>query len=123
MNKRHFSNTDSSMKEKSEIFETIIRGMWRSVNDEGTGHAAKIEGFDVCGKTGSTQVVSTVLADKLELKKKKIIKTHSWFTGFAPRNNPQIVITMLVERAGLGGEIAAPMARELFMLYRNKYDR
>ena len=60
---------------------------------------------------------------KVELKKKKIIKTHSWFTGFAPKDNPEIVITMLVERAGLGGEIAAPMARELFMLYKNKYDR
>lgn len=99
------------------IFDKVIAGMWKSVNDEGTGRASRIQGFDVCGKTGSTQVVSTATAEKLG-QKEKIVKTHSWFTGFAPRDDPEIVVTVLVEFGGMGGATAAPLARQLFELYR-----
>jgi penicillin-binding protein 2 len=104
------------------IFNKVIAGMWGSVNEGGTGRGAKVEGFDVCGKTGSTQVISTVTAEKLG-KDEKIVKTHSWYTGFAPRNNPEIVVTILVEYGGLGGTTAAPLAGEIFRLYREKHDR
>jgi penicillin-binding protein 2 len=107
---------------RESIFDTIITGMWKSVNEEGTGRASKIQGFDVCGKTGSTQVVSTATAEKLG-RKEKIVKTHSWFTGFAPRVDPEIVVTVLVEYGGMGGATAAPVARELFSLYKENDDR
>jgi len=103
---------------RADIFETVIRGMWKCVNEEGTGRGAKVDGFDVCGKTGSTQLISRERAEKLG----KEIKTHSWFVGFAPRDNPQVVVTVLVEYGGMGGAIAAPLARELFSLYREKND-
>jgi penicillin-binding protein 2 len=103
-------------------FEKVIRGMWKSVNDGGTGRAARVDGFDVCGKTGSTQTISTATAEKLG-EKSKIVKTHSWFSGFAPRENPEIVVTILVEYGGMGGATAAPLARELFELYREDNDR
>jgi penicillin-binding protein 2 len=99
-------------------FEKVIRGMWKCVNEEGTARGAKVEGFDVCGKTGSTQVIGRETAEKLERE----IKTHSWFSGFAPRENPQVVVTVLVEFGGMGGATAAPLAKELFSLYREKYD-
>ncbi len=99
-------------------FEKVIKGMWKSVNEGGTGHFAMVEGFDVCGKTGSTQLISRERAAKLG----KEIKTHSWFTGFAPRDNPRVVVTVLVEYGGMGGATAAPLARELFNLYKDKYD-
>jgi len=107
---------------RESVFDTIITGMWKSVNEEGTGRASKIQGFDVCGKTGSTQVVSTATAEKLGTKE-KIVKTHSWFTGFAPRVDPEIVVTVLVEYGGMGGATAAPVARELFSLYKENDDR
>ncbi|MDH4217286.1 MAG: penicillin-binding protein 2 [Candidatus Aminicenantes bacterium] len=103
-------------------FEKVIRGMWKSVNDGGTGRAARVDGFNVCGKTGSTQTISTATAEKLG-KKSKIVKTHSWFTGFAPREDTEIVVTILVEYGGMGGATAAPLARELFELYRKDNDR
>lgn len=103
-------------KVEANYFEKVIEGMWRSVNDSGTGHLALVEGFDVCGKTGSTQVISREKAEKLGL----VIKPHSWFTGFAPRNNPSIVVTVVVEFGGLGGASAAPLAREMFALYKEK---
>lgn len=104
------------------VFNKVITGMWKSVNDGGTGRAAKVMDFDVCGKTGSTQVVSTATAEKLG-KKEKIVKTHSWFTGFAPRENPEIVVTILVEYGGTGGATAAPLARSIFSLFRDSHDR
>lgn len=106
-----------------EIFEKVIEGMWRSVNDGGTGHGAYQPGFDICGKTGSTQVISRETAEKLALKGGEIKKTHSWFSGFAPRYNPQIVVTVLVEYGGMGGQTAAPIAGEIFKIYREKYVR
>jgi len=102
-------------------FEKVIEGMWNSVNQEGTGRAALIEDFDICGKTGSTQTISLEKAEKLAIQKKEV-KTHSWFTGFAPRNDPQVVVTVLVEYGGMGGATAAPIARTMFDLYKSKYD-
>ena len=46
------------------------------------------------------------------------VKTHSWFTGFAPKDKPEVVVTVLVEYGGGGGAPAAPLARQLFQLYR-----
>jgi penicillin-binding protein 2 len=103
------------------VFEKVIDGMWSSVNQEGTGRAAKIEDFDVCGKTGSTQTISSEKAERMG-KGSREVKTHSWFTGFAPKSNPEIVVTILVEYGGMGGATAAPLAKELFELYQSKYD-
>jgi penicillin-binding protein 2 len=100
----------------------VVEGMWRSVNAGGSGQGARVEGFDVCGKTGSTQTMSQERADRIAAQSKQK-KTHSWFTGFAPRSDPQIVVTVLIEFGGLGGATAAPVARELFELYKAKYAR
>jgi penicillin-binding protein 2 len=108
---------------KREIFETVIQGMWMSVNDEGVGQGARVEGFDVCGKTGSTQWISAERAVKLQQQGREIKKTHSWFAGFAPRSDPEIVVTVLVEFGGSGGAAAAPLAGKIFDVYRKKYDR
>jgi len=107
---------------ESTVFDKVVEGMWRSVNAQGTGQAARIDGFNVCGKTGSSQTVSSERAEKMapQMKQKK---THSWFTGFAPRDNPQVVVTVLVEFGGGGGATAAPLAGQLFGLYKKKNDR
>lgn len=113
------SNLDlSPARIKGEYFEKVITGMWKCVNEGGTGHAAMVDGFDICGKTGSTQLIGRERAEKL----KKEIKTHSWFTGFAPRENPKVLVTVLVEYGGMGGATAAPIARELFHTFREKHD-
>jgi len=104
------------------LIEKVIRGMWMAVNQAGSARAARVPDFDVCGKTGSTQVVSRETAERLE-KAGQIIKTHSWFSGFAPRDNPKIVVTVIVEYGGMGGSTAAPMARDLFSTYRQTNDQ
>lgn len=76
----------------------IIRdGMYRCVNEEGgTGSTARVAGIAVAGKTGTAQ--NPHGAD------------HAWFIGFAPMDHPKIAICALVENAGFGGTIAAPIA-------------
>ncbi|HPW17709.1 MAG TPA: penicillin-binding protein 2 [Candidatus Aminicenantes bacterium] len=101
----------------ASAFESVIAGMWRSANDGGTGQGARVEGFDVCGKTGSTQVMSRESAAKLAQSGREV-KTHSWFSGFAPRERPRLVVTVLVEYGGGGGATAAPVAGRIFARFR-----
>ena len=122
--KRVFSEKDAVDIELS-TFETVIQGMWEVVNKGGTGWAANVKGFDICGKTGSTQLISTEKDKKKKVEEEEEeeeAKTHSWFTGFAPRDNPKIVVTVIIEYGGMGGATAAPLARKLFNSYRRKYD-
>ena len=101
--------------------ERVVQGLWQAVNRNGTARGAGVRDFDVCGKTGSTQIVSTETAQWLAQRQREI-KTHSWFTGFAPKEKPEVVVTVIVEFGGGGGTTAAPSARELFELYKKKYD-
>jgi penicillin-binding protein 2 len=100
-------------------FEAIIAGMWKSVNDGGTGQGARVADFDVCGKTGSTQTMSRESAARLAQAGHET-KTHSWFSGFAPRDGSRIVVTVLVEFGGGGGATAAPVAGRIFEMFRQE---
>ena len=94
-----------------------------AVNDGGTAAAARVPEFDVCGKTGSTQVMSREAAERLAEQNIEVKKTHSWFTGFAPKENPRVVVTILIEYGGGGGETAAPLAKKLFERFKEIYVR
>jgi len=120
--KRGYSLREIPKEINKSDFEKVITGMWMAVNEQGTARAAGVRGFDVCGKTGSTQVVSTETEKKMK-EKGRTIETHSWFTGFAPRDNPKVIITIIIEFGGMGGSTAAPLAKNLFAIYKNKYVR
>lgn len=84
-----------------KTIEIVKKGMYDVVNTPGgTAFGIRIPGLDVCGKTGTAQAPRGQ-AD------------HSWFICFAPRENPKIAIAILVENAGFGAAVAAPIAREL----------
>jgi len=76
-----------------------IKGMLRDVVLYGTGKAANVPDLDVCGKTGTAQTPDG--------------EDHAWFTCFAPRKHPNIVVTVLVEHGGYGAKSALPVARAL----------
>jgi penicillin-binding protein 2 len=113
---------DTAPRFKTATFESVIAGMWKSANDGGTGAGARVEGFDVCGKTGSTQIMSRESAERLTRAGHEI-KTHSWFSGFAPRTNPRIVVTILVEFGGGGGATAAPVAGRIFEVFKQELEK
>lgn len=71
--------------------------MLRDVVRYGTGRAANVPGLDVCGKTGTAQAPGG--------------EDHAWFTCFAPRRHPNLVVTVLVEHGGFGAKAALPVAR------------
>ena len=101
---------------KDEHIRRIIEGMWQSVNGGGTGRNANIPDMDICGKTGTVQVVSR---ENLQ-RAKSNTENHSWFAGFAGRDNPEIAVIVFVEHGGGGGAVAAPIAREIFRAYQEK---
>ena len=78
--------------------------LMRTVVTEGTGSAVRTDAYTVAATTGSSE---------FETGK----ETHAWFTGFAPVENPKLVVTVLVEEGGSGGKAAAPIARQLFDIY------
>ncbi|MBQ9137880.1 MAG: penicillin-binding protein 2 [Alistipes sp.] len=84
-------------------FETIIKGMWRAVNQDGTCQTAKLPGLDVCGKTGTAQNPQG--------------DDHSTFISFAPRNNPKIAIAVYVEHGVWGATAAVPIASLIEEMY------
>jgi penicillin-binding protein 2 len=95
------------------ILAEIKRGMVGVVEDKrGTGKRAalpKESGIGVGGKTGTAQVASREAGIESE--------DHAWFAGFAPTDNPQIVVVALIENGGHGGEVAAPVTRAVLMQY------
>lgn len=94
-------------------FETIIDGMWRSVNVAGTSRKAYLEGWDVCGKTGTAENRRRYKVGK----ESKSAPDHSAFLSFAPRNNPRIAIMVYVEHGGFGSAIAVPIASLIEEMY------
>ncbi len=94
---RHYTKVDA------RHFEPIVEGMWRGVNVSGTSMGAKLDGWDVCGKTGTAQNPHG--------------RDHSTFLSFAPKDNPKIAISVYVENGGFGAEVAVPIASLLEEYY------
>ncbi len=87
------------------VWEFLRRSLWAVVNDGGTGAAARIPGLEIAGKTGTAQTIAK--------SKASLGQDHAWFAAFAPVHDPEVVVVVLVERGGKGGEVAAPIARRL----------
>lgn len=95
-----------------------LRQALRDVVAKGTGSKAKLEGIEVGGKTGTSQVVTL---GKTRLKAAQLPREqrdHAWFVAFAPVDEPQIAVAVIVEHAdGGGGAIAAPAAKQIMQAY------
>jgi penicillin-binding protein 2 len=87
------------------VWAFLRDALWAVVNDGGTGGGARIPGLDVAGKTGTAQTIANSRADRGE--------DHAWFAAFAPARDPEVVVVVLVERGGKGGQVAAPLARKV----------
>jgi len=93
-----------------EIHRIVTDALWGVVNESGTGTRARVEGFDVSGKTGTAQVASKSRAGEK-------YKDHAWFVSFAPRDNPELAAVVLAENSGFGGTHAAPKAGAIYEAY------
>lgn len=82
----------------------ILTEMMELVVKEGTGTKLAKASYTAAGKTGSAEYNS-------------FSDSHAWFTGFAPAEDPQISVTIIVEGAGSGGDYAVPIAKRIFDQY------
>ena len=104
--------------------EFIRKGMRGVVNEpQGTGRRARLKSVTVSGKTGTAQVVRMKPGEE-EQDEEGIpyqFRDHAWFLSFAPYENPEIAIIVLVEHGGHGGRVAAPIAKKLAKVYFDYY--
>ena len=103
-----------------ENLEAVRKGMWSAVNEWGTGRRAKVDGFNVCGKTGTAQLISREVRETLSDAAKERFTHNAWFAGFAPLENPEIVVAVIVQSGGGGGASAAPIAGKIFDAFYRK---
>ena len=78
--------------------------------------------YSVAAKTGTAQVVAMRSNSRQNVRSGHQFQDHSWFTAFAPANNPQIVLVVLVENGGFGTATAGPVARRLIEYYMKESD-
>jgi penicillin-binding protein 2 len=83
----------------------FIRNAMGSVvsGERGTGRASAVPGVEIAGKTGTSQNPHG--------------EDHALFVAFAPFDEPEIVLAIVMENAGHGGAMAAPVAREIYTYY------
>lgn len=100
-----------------DTVKQVTDGMWGVVNepDGTTSETVKLQNIDFSGKTGTAQIESFDLQNKLGKK----LKENGWFVGIAPRRNPEIVVAALVQGAGWGSSVA-PIVRDVVKAYYDK---
>jgi len=98
------ANTEVLRQTVSEDCAEYITQQMVAVVDGGTGSRASIRGVSVAGKTGTAE--------------NETDKDHAWFIGFAPAENPEIAIAVVLEYDGKsGGDSAAPIAGKVMNHY------
>lgn len=86
-------------------YETVANGMrWAVVGSGGTCWRANIPNIEVCGKTGTSQNKG---------------KDHSLFIAFAPKDDPKVALSIIVENGGFGASYAVPIGRLMIEKYIN----
>src|SRR5262249_34383831 len=107
---------------KPETIQAIRDGLWLGVNGAGTGGRARMNGYDIAGKTGTAQVISNEGLKSAKGKTDKDLRDNGWFVFFAPRDNPQIAGVVFVEHGGHGGVTAAPIAKHVLETFFAKQE-
>ena len=98
-------NPNTYRKLMSEEEAAALNILMQEVITSGTGTKLAGQSYTAAGKTGSAEYSSV----KTE--------SHAWFTGFAPAEDPEVCVTIIIEGAGSGGDYAVPIAKRIFNEY------
>ena len=104
------------------------RGMWRATNAPGGsaydhGHVSIVP---VMGKTGTAEIRTKRRKkeeDERAIEGYQPTRSHAWFAGWAPAEDPQLAIVVFVEHGGSGGRVAWPIAKQILEGYYGKLER
>lgn len=86
---------------------TVLKELMTAVVEGGTARKLSGQSYTAAGKTGSAEYNANG-------------DSHAWFTGFAPAEEPEVCVTIIIEGAGSGGDYAVPIARRIFDAYFNE---
>ena len=103
----------------TQNFDILKRGMWKAVNELGGTifEHGRSEILAYSGKSGTAQVRARSKTPGEEVTGWDPRREHAWFAGFAPSENPEVALVVLVEHGGSGGKVAGPVARSIFESY------
>ncbi len=99
--------------------EIVRKGLLETVNSKkGTAKIAKLKNESMSGKTGTAQVVGRKrIENHKESEPAGKFKDHAWFVAYAPSENPEIAVAIIVEHGEHGSSTAAPIAQQLIETY------
>ena len=102
------------------VLNRIIPALKGVIGDEhGTARSIRLNGITIAGKTGTAQVVKQTKRKQDEEMEWKF-KDHALFVAFAPVEDPQIAVAVVIEHGGHGGSAAAPVARAVIERWHQK---
>lgn len=100
-----------------KYFEPMVSGLF-DVYNLGTAAGLRVEGIEICGKTGTAENFAKINGKRTQME------DHSIFVAFAPKDNPKIAIAVMIENGGFGSVIAGPIASLMIEKYlRGKITR
>ncbi|MDR0984907.1 MAG: penicillin-binding protein 2 [Endomicrobium sp.] len=102
---KHTNKYYKCVKLSKQNWETINYALIQTI-EEGTGIKSKFRNIKIAGKTGTAQNASG--------------KPHAWFISYAPADNPEIALVVLIENGGLGGINAVPIGKKIYEKYFEK---
>jgi penicillin-binding protein 2 len=95
-----------------EDLKVVQDGMRQTVTD-GSGRSLNTLPISVAGKSGTAQIIS-----------KNLSFTHAWFTSYAPAEDPQIALTVLIEEGGEGSSFAVPVTKDVYKWWaENRFNK
>jgi penicillin-binding protein 2 len=111
----------NSVNVDRQWLDIVAEGM-RQVNLEGGTGASFTEwldefGITSAGKTGTAEYCDNIAIKRRWCKEGQILPTHSWYVGYAPFENPEIVVVAFIFNGGEGSRWAGPVAREVMAAY------
>jgi len=113
------------IKISADALEIWRRGMWKAANEPGGtafdhGHVSIVP---VMGKTGTAEIRSRTRKkeeEERDIENWNPKRSHAWFSGWAPAENPELAIVVFIEHGGSGGRVAWPIAKQILESYYGK---
>ena len=119
-----FPEVIKKIKIEPEVLRNIKEGLRGVVHEaHGTGRRARLKNVIVAGKTGTAQVVAMKDSEEIDPEEETPYshRDHAWFIAFAPYENPEVAVSVIIEHGGHGGATAAPIAGGILKTYFSHY--
>ncbi|MFO7885565.1 MAG: penicillin-binding protein 2 [Desulfobacteraceae bacterium] len=105
-----------------ETLHLVKQGLFNVVQgDRGTARGIRLNTVDISGKTGTAQVFTIKNRDRDRKEKLAYhLRDHAWFVCYAPSEEPEIAVSVLIEHGEHGSTAAAPIAGEIIKTFMDK---